>query len=287
MQGIINPLTVAHYSISCTKLQVIMDREWVLMKDFLLGPSQADYHAISLPLSLRSHSSEPKPRVRESLQSICKEMGPLSRKVTGAVSDFRPWYGSAGVGLVKPRRPCPPFTSLVRGRDDVIHMLVGVCVCVCLYRQEEKVSLWLGSKQEKALEESFDLIIPNAAMWFMLLAPFLTECVCGYLCKYKTPAVFQREGSCEESRLKGVLADQAYFLQQMCVFWQFVLVSPFLDPCQRCRLARFMLYRQNTAAPTGGGASSVCQMMSVFGEDECDGGEFGMSLGKTGFMRGR
>lgn len=33
-----------------------------------------------------------------------------------------------------------------------------------------------------------------------------------------------------------------------------------------------MLYRQNRTAPTDRGKSLVCQMMSVFGEDDCVGG---------------
>ncbi len=51
IEGIINPSTellyVTYYSISNTELQVMMDLESVLMKDFLLGPCQAVYHAIS------------------------------------------------------------------------------------------------------------------------------------------------------------------------------------------------------------------------------------------------
>lgn len=42
--------SVTYYSISNTELQLMMALEWVLMKDFLLGPCQVVYHAISLLL---------------------------------------------------------------------------------------------------------------------------------------------------------------------------------------------------------------------------------------------
>lgn len=72
------------------------------------------------------------------------------RKVTGAVSDFRPRYGSVSVGAVKPRRPCLPlFTSPAQARDEVIHT-VGMCVYVFARSDRRKKSdSGHGPRQEK------------------------------------------------------------------------------------------------------------------------------------------
>lgn len=64
----------------------------------------------------------------------------------------------------------------------------------------------------------------------------------------------------------------ALFSCSRCVFSDSLFFSLLLlDLCQEPKLTHFMVYRLNRAAPTGRGKSSVCQMMSVFGEDECDG----------------
>lgn len=61
-----------------------------------------------------------------------------------------------------------------------------------------------------------------------------------------------------------------------------------LNLYQKFTLTHFLLYRWNRAAPTDRGKSSGCQMMSVFGEDGCDGGRgWLMSLGREEVVWGK
>lgn len=86
--------------------------------------------------------------------------------------------------------------------------------------------------------------------------------------------LFNSKGrSCEENCTKNVMMHRACFPAADVCFLTACFVLPLLDLCQEFILTHFMVCRRNRASPTGRGKSAaVCQMMSVFGEDECDGG---------------
>lgn len=85
-----------------------------------------------------------------------------------------------------------------------------------------------------------------------------------------------RRRSCEESYSTDVMMYQACFPAADVFSDSLFFFLSLLDLCQELKFTRFMVYRRNRAAPTGRGKSSVCQMMSVFGEDECDDGGGGI-----------
>lgn len=131
------------------------DGSWVSFNERFPAWSLPGQLLRNITQSLRAHSF--KLRLREKLQcrkqNIFKGTELSSRKVTGAVFDFRPRHGSARVGLVKPTGPCLPL-SFPQFRPKMRWSTwwgkcVCICVCVFLQRQKGKVRLWLWSKTGK------------------------------------------------------------------------------------------------------------------------------------------